>query len=125
MRAVIAISAIYGFLAVAFGAWSAHGASAVLDAQALAWLHTAVEYEAWHASALLAAGILMAIRPGRFLSPAALFFALGILLFSGSLYALALTGRHGFAMATPVGGSLLLIGWVLLGCHALALDRRR
>jgi uncharacterized membrane protein YgdD (TMEM256/DUF423 family) len=125
MRAAVLMAAILGFIGVALGAWSAHGAERLLDAQALAWLHTGVEYQIWHSLALLASGILIALRPGRLVSLAAIFFGLGILLFSGSLYALAFTGNRGFAMLTPFGGTALLIGWALLAIHALTLPRRR
>ncbi len=121
MRATLFFAAFAGFVAVALGAWSAHGAQSMLDPQALAWLHTGIEYQIWHSLALLAVAILMALRPSRFLNTAAFFFAIGILLFSGSLDALALSGRRGFAMLTPVGGTCLLIGWIMLAIHAWSL----
>jgi uncharacterized membrane protein YgdD (TMEM256/DUF423 family) len=123
LRATLAGAGLSGFVAIAFGAWSAHGAEPLLGAERAAWLRTAVQYQAWHTLALLAAGVLMGTRPGRFLVAAALAFALGIVLFSGSLYLLALTGWRPIAFATPVGGIAFLAGWLLLAIYALSLDR--
>jgi uncharacterized membrane protein YgdD (TMEM256/DUF423 family) len=94
-----------------------------LDARALAWVETGVRYQAWHSLALLGVAALMAVRPGRLLSLSAAAFTLGIVLFSGSLYGLALTGSRGFALITPFGGTLFLAGWALLAIHAWRLPR--
>jgi uncharacterized membrane protein YgdD (TMEM256/DUF423 family) len=125
VRLALALSALSGFIAVAVGAWSAHDGGRLLDAQGAAWVHTGVEYQAWHTLALFGTAVLMAVRPARLLVPVAIAFGLGILLFSGSLYALALTGIRSFALATPVGGTAMLAGWLLLALYALALGRGR
>jgi uncharacterized membrane protein YgdD (TMEM256/DUF423 family) len=106
-----------GFVAVAMGAFAAHGLKAVLDPAALAWVETGSRYQMTHALALLAVALL--IRDGkeasrRLLQAAGMGFLLGSILFAGSLYLLALTGLTAMAWLTPVGGVLLLIGWVAL-----------
>lgn len=123
MRVTLAFAGLSGVVAIALGAWTAHGAEAVVDPQSLEWIRTGVQYQAWHTVALIGVGVLMAVRPGRFLRAAAAAFALGILLFSGSLYGLALTGARAFAYITPVGGTAMIAGWLLLAIYGLALDR--
>lgn len=105
------LGAIYGLLGVALGAFGAHALKARLAGDALAVWHTAVQYHFWHALALLAVGLLALQRPSTALNVAGAAFALGVLLFSGSLYALALTGVRGLGAVTPIGGVLLLVGW--------------
>lgn len=119
MRFALAFAAASGFVAVALGAWAAHGLEARLGPQGLAWVRTGLDYQGWHAAALLAVAALAERRPGRLLGWAALAFVAGTVLFSGSLYLLAFTGVRGFAHATPVGGLAFLAGWGLLLTHAL------
>ena len=123
MRVTLAFAGLSGVVAIALGAWTAHGAEAVVDPQSLAWIRTGVQYQAWHTVALIGVAVLMAVRPGRFLGAAAAAFALGILLFSGSLYGLALTGARPFAYVTPIGGAAMIAGWLLLAIYGLALGR--
>lgn len=118
-RLWLALAALYGFVGVALGAFGAHALRARLGADALAIYKTAVEYQFVHALALLAVGALSVLRPSPLLHYAGLCFALGILLFSGSLYGLCLTGIRAFGPVTPIGGLLFLIGWALLGLAAL------
>ena len=115
--------AIGGFLSVAIGAFAAHGLRNVLDLQALGWIETGVRYQFWHSLASLAVAALMARRPARMLSLAAGAFVIGMVLFSGSLYAMAVSGWHGFAWITPLGGAGFLAGWVFLGVYAWQLRR--
>jgi uncharacterized membrane protein YgdD (TMEM256/DUF423 family) len=117
-------AALMGFLAVLVDAWTTHSAAALLDEQALGWMRLAADYQLWHALALLGTGLLAAIKPGRFLNAAAIAFGLGILLFAGGLYGLALTHARIFAYLTPLGGMALLAGWLLLAIHALAMGPR-
>jgi len=121
MRWTILAAALLGFLAVLADAWITHGAPASLDAQAIRWMGLAADFELWHALALLGVGVLMGSRPGRCLGSAAIAFGLGTVLFAGGLDGLALTGAHGFAYVIPVGGTLLLVGWLLLALYALLL----
>ncbi len=124
MQWTLVFASVSGVVAVAFGAWSAHGAEAVLDARALGWVKTAVEYQAWHTLALLGVGVLMTVKPGRFLPYAAGAFALGIVLFSGGLYLLAFIGASFLAYAVPLGGIAMIAGWLFLAIYALMIDRR-
>ncbi|ROH91803.1 DUF423 domain-containing protein [Stagnimonas aquatica] len=106
--------AIYGFLGVALGAFGAHGLRERLTPELLAVWKTAVEYQFYHALALLLVGLLASQRPSIALTNAGICFALGVLVFSGSLYTLALSGLRWLGAITPVGGLLLLAGWALL-----------
>ncbi len=95
------------FLAVALGAFAAHGLKSRLTPEMLAVFETGVRYHVYHALALLALGA--ARGPDK----AGWCFVGGIVLFSGSLYLLALAGEKRFGMITPIGGLLFLAGWVL------------
>jgi uncharacterized membrane protein YgdD (TMEM256/DUF423 family) len=120
MRAWLTAASANGFIAVGMGAYAAHGASITLDEVRLNWLETAIHYQMWHALALIAVALLMrhGIARGS-LAVAAVGFLAGTVLFSGSLYLLALAGVRGFAWATPFGGAALLVGWVALAVHGL------
>lgn len=113
MRGFASFAALLGALAVMLGAFGAHALRGQLDDAALQIWHTAVEYQLWHALALLAASL----APGgerRLLRITGLAFATGIMLFSGSLYALALGAPHAIGIVTPLGGVALIAGWLLL-----------
>ncbi len=126
MNRFLAAAGFHGVLGVAFGAWSAHGAEAVLTPQAVEWVKTGASYQLWHALALLGVAALLGrqlVPQGlavRLVTISGLAFFLGALLFSGSLYLLALSsspegaGLHWLVYLTPLGGSLLILGWVLL-----------
>ena len=112
-RYLLILAAFYGFSGVALGAFAAHGLKHRLDQYALDIMQTATQYQLIHAVALLA--IVPLLASGEGLPRAAgICFALGVLLFSGSLYALALSGYKLLGAITPLGGLLLLAGWVLL-----------
>jgi len=112
-RVALVLGAGFAFLAVALGAFGAHALKARLGADMTAVWQTAVQYHAWHALALVAAGLVLAQRPlARGVAWSAWCFAAGILLFSGSLYLLALTGVRTFGAVTPIGGLAFLAGWV-------------
>ncbi len=106
--------AFFGFLAVLFGAFGAHGLKNHIAPDLLQIFETGVRYQMYHALALFGLAGLPAEIQTRNLNPAALCFAAGIIIFSGSLYLLALTGVKRWGMVTPVGGLLLLAGWALL-----------
>lgn len=110
-RLFLLFGAGYGLLGVAFGAFGAHALRARLAPDLLAVFHTGVEYQFYHAFALLAVGVLLLVKPVPALPVAGWCFALGVLLFSGSLYALALSGTRWLGAITPLGGLLFLIGW--------------
>lgn len=103
-----------GASAVVLGAFGAHALRDVLDARGSELWHTAVQYHFWHALALGLAVFL----GGRGARWAALAFALGIVLFSGSLYALALGAPRWCGAITPLGGVAFIVGWIALGLAA-------
>lgn len=114
-RLLLILGALLSGLGVALGAFGAHGLRAVLQPQALGWWRTAVEYQMWHGLALVAlAGV-----PGLRLRGAGLVMAAGTLVFSGSLYLMALTDARWLGMVTPVGGALMIAGWAMLLVAAL------
>lgn len=110
----LCLGAVYGFLAVALGAFGAHALKARLTPELLAVWRTAVEYHFYHALALLAVGLLARQLQAGALNVAGLCFAFGVILFSGSLYALALSGIRVLGAVTPLGGLLFLAGWACL-----------
>lgn len=111
-----AIGACSACTGVALGAFGAHGLRSVLRPEMLAIFETGVRYQMYHAGGIILAGIAAAAGAAtpRWGLRACLCFAAGTLLFSGSLYALAVTGLLWFGAVTPVGGLLFLGGWVLL-----------
>jgi uncharacterized membrane protein YgdD (TMEM256/DUF423 family) len=114
-RLTLVLSAAFMFLAVALGAFGAHALKGRLAPDMTGVWQTAVQYHAWHALALFGLGLLMLHFPERAgLGLAGWLFVTGIVLFSGSLYALALTGARGLGAATPFGGVAFLAGWALL-----------
>ena len=124
-RLWLGAAAINGLIAVAMGAFAAHGLKDRLPAEALDWVRTASTYEMWHALALVGVALLAGGGAGKALTLAGWGFLAGCLLFSGSLYLLALTGWQGFAFVTPVGGIAFLIGWAALAWQAIAGPNQR
>lgn len=117
-RLVVIIAAINMFIAVAAGAFGAHGLKQVLSADMLAVWHTAVTYQALHALGLLVIALLMPRLNPALLGWAGMALLAGIILFSGSLYALALSGLRILGAITPLGGVGFLLGWALLAWAA-------
>jgi uncharacterized membrane protein YgdD (TMEM256/DUF423 family) len=116
------VAAILGFLGVAFGAFGAHGLRGRLSPEMMAVFEIGVRYQMYHVFALL--GVATAIRQfgrTRLLYIAGYSFVAGTVIFSGSLYALALTGTGMFGAITPIGGVGLLVGWACLAFFAAAL----
>jgi uncharacterized membrane protein YgdD (TMEM256/DUF423 family) len=108
----IIIGSINCFLAVALGAFGAHGLKTVLSAHAMQTFQTGVTYHFMHALGLLAIGIIY--REFPMVSTAGWLLLAGIILFSGSLYALSFTGFKALGMITPLGGLCFLLGWLWL-----------
>jgi uncharacterized membrane protein YgdD (TMEM256/DUF423 family) len=113
------MGSVSAFVSVAAGAFGAHALKASLDAAALAVWETAARYQMVHALALVAVALGARTIRTRALDVAGALFLVGTLLFSGSLYALALSGVRGLGMITPVGGLAFLAGWASLGWAAL------
>jgi uncharacterized membrane protein YgdD (TMEM256/DUF423 family) len=126
MASWLTISGISGFLAVALGAFGAHGLQSRLEAAAdgvkrLSWWQTAAHYHLVHALALVAVALLMQRVPqARYAGVA---FLIGSALFSGSLYAMALGGPRWLGAVTPLGGLGFLAGWALLAWCGVLLGR--
>jgi uncharacterized membrane protein YgdD (TMEM256/DUF423 family) len=115
-RTWITLGALAGLITVVMAALAAHSLSG-LDPAALAMVRSGIEMQGWHAFALLACG-LWAPRGGKLANLAGAAFAIGIVLFCGALYALALADVR-LTMLVPAGGFLLMAGWLLLGLSAL------
>ena len=112
------VGALMGFVGVGLGAFGAHGLKGRLPAEMLAVFETGVRYQMYHALALLVLGALMSRLEGRAVVVAGWSFTAGILIFSGSLYALALSGVTMLGAITPIGGAAFLIGWIALAIAA-------
>ena len=113
------VAAILGFLGVAFGAFGAHGLRERLSPEMMAVFEIGVRYQMYHVFALLAVAAAIAhFGRARLLLIAGWAFIAGVLIFSGSLYALALTGTGMFGAITPIGGVGLLLGWACLAFFA-------
>ena len=114
-KATLAIASLAMFLAVALGAFGAHALKSRLTPEMTVTWQTAVQYHAWHALALFGVGLLMLHWPERAdLGIASWLMLAGIVLFSGSLYALVLSGVRGLGAVTPIGGIAFLAGWAVL-----------
>jgi uncharacterized membrane protein YgdD (TMEM256/DUF423 family) len=125
-RMLFVISGVLGALGVGLGAFGAHGLRARLDALAdgavrRAWWETAAHYHLIHALAIAAAGYLASRAGASAAAVSGLSFAAGILLFSGSLYLMTITGARGLGAVTPIGGLLFIVGWVSLAVSAWSL----
>ena len=107
------IGAILGCLAVIMGAFGAHALNEVIDDYGKSIYNKAVLYHMFHSIALLILGLINKIQPEIQLSIAGGSFVFGIILFSGSLYILAITGIKPLGMITPIGGILFIIGWIV------------
>lgn len=114
-KAYLLIAAVNGFLAVALGAFGAHGLKQKLSVDMLAVYQTGVQYHFYHTLALFGVALLMLQLPQSVaLRWSALLFFVGIIIFSGSLYVLSITGIRWLGAITPLGGVAFLVGWVLL-----------
>lgn len=117
MKTVLSVAAISGLLAVALGAFGAHGLKAIISPEMLEVYKTGVQYQFYHTFALLAVGILMNFNQSNALKWSATLFIIGMILFSGSLYVLAISGIKALGFITPFGGVTWLAAWVLLFVH--------
>jgi uncharacterized membrane protein YgdD (TMEM256/DUF423 family) len=118
-RTFLLVGAVFGFLGVALGAFGAHGLKNRLSPEMLAIFETGVRYQMYHVFALLmVAAAIGHLGSARLLTVAGWSFIAGILIFSGSLYALALTSTGILGAITPIGGLAFLVGWACLASFA-------
>jgi uncharacterized membrane protein YgdD (TMEM256/DUF423 family) len=119
MKLFIILGSLNAFVGVALGAFGAHGLKTKVAPEMLTVWETAVQYHLVHALGLILVGILCQLMPAAsLLRPAGWLLLAGIILFSGSLYALVLTGTKPIGIITPIGGVAFLIGWLLLALSA-------
>jgi len=118
-KTYLLLAAINGFVAVALGAFGAHGLKQRLSADMLAVYQTGVQYHFYHTLALLAVAVLMLSGAQQnLLRWSGALFVLGIVIFSGSLYLLSVTGTRWLGAITPLGGVAFLAGWIVLALAA-------
>lgn len=117
-RTFFALGAVLAGVGVALGAFGAHALKARLAPDMLAVWETGVRYQLVHALALLAVAWAATRWPGSMVQASGWLFVAGTLLFSGSLYALALSGMRGLGAVTPLGGAAWIVGWALLAWGA-------
>jgi uncharacterized membrane protein YgdD (TMEM256/DUF423 family) len=118
-RTLLLVGAVAACIAVGFGAFGAHGLRGRLSPDMLAIFETGVRYQMYHALAILVVALVYAHAPTRLVSAAGWLFTGGIVLFSGSLYLLALTGVTTLGAITPLGGVAFLAGWLCLAAAAV------
>ncbi len=127
MRLWISAAAVNGFLAVALGAYAAHSLSGRVDPELVGWIEIGADYGLAHALALLGVGLLAGrmARPRLTLRLAGWGFLAGSVLFSGVRYVMGVTGSRALGPIVPVGGVLLMAGWVALFAYGLGLGGAR
>jgi len=113
-RLFLAFGCVSAAMAVVLGAFGAHGLRARLVPDMLSTFEIGVRYQMYHALALLAVGILVPRGSSPMLALAGWLFVAGTVVFSGSLYALAVTGQRWLGAVTPLGGAALIAGWLVL-----------
>jgi uncharacterized membrane protein YgdD (TMEM256/DUF423 family) len=120
----IILGGLLAALAVGLGAIGAHALKSQLTTEQLATFHTAVQYQMYHAIGLVLVGLLSLHQRSRWFEGAGWSMLIGIVLFSGLLYAWLATGRRFFVYPVPVGGVAFIIGWVLMTIGSFGLGRR-
>lgn len=118
MKLFMMIAAAYGAISVAAGAFGAHGLKKTLEPHMLEVWQTAAQYQMYHALALLAVAWLISKQPSGAATAAGWAFVVGVLVFSGTLYALALSGVKILGAITPIGGVAFIVGWICLAVGA-------
>lgn len=121
-QVIIALGAINAFLAIACGAFAAHALKNIVSEHYLQVFHTGADYQMYHALGMLLIGNLMNDQISKVnsaLTRGAILMQVGIILFSGSLYTLSLTGIKWLGMITPIGGVCLMLAWLILASSRL------
>ena len=120
----ISIAALNLMLAVILGAFGAHGLKERVTSEQLAWWHTGVNYHFWHALGLFGIGLLLLNQPAlNAARSAGWLLQIGIVIFSGSLYAMTLGAPRWFGAITPIGGLAFIAGWAVLAWATLKLGQ--
>ncbi len=119
MRLFLTAGAISGAMAVLLGAFGAHLLKQMISPEMLEVFKTGIQYQFYHTSALLMVGLLMNLNPTKSLKWSGYLFMSGILIFSGFLYLLALTGIKTLGMIVPIGGVMFVAGWICMLIHLL------
>lgn len=117
-RFFLGSGALLGMLAVALGAFAAHGLKGYLDAEQAAWWQTAVQYQFYHALAMLAVAWAVGRWPVATAVWSGWLFLAGVLIFCGMLYAMALGAPRWLGAITPIGGTSMIVAWLLLAVTA-------
>jgi uncharacterized membrane protein YgdD (TMEM256/DUF423 family) len=125
MKSILTIAAISGLLAVVLGAFGAHALKKMISPEMLEVYKTGVQYQFYHTFALLAVGVLMHFNTSKALKWSGYLFVLGILLFSGSLYVMTITGIKALGIITPFGGTVWIAAWFLLMVHCRKLTNSK
>ncbi len=113
-KTILMTASVFLVFAVGIGAFGAHGLKSHLSEEMMQIYKTGVEYHFYHALGLLLIGVLSLSMPSGYLKWSAILLSAGIILFSGSLYSLAITGMKSLGAITPLGGLSFIAGWVLL-----------
>lgn len=121
-RTFVSIGAFLAFVGVGLGAFGTHALRSRVDPAALATWQTGVQYHTVHAVALVVVGLLAAHSSSRLIRAAGWLFAVGILIFGGTLYFLVLTGQRWLGAITPLGGASFLAGWLCIALGARQTD---
>lgn len=127
IRHCLVAAGISGTMGIGFGAFAAHGLTRLGNPLIVEWVKTGASYQLWHAAALLGLVSLAGRLDLRSIRAVMLCFFIGALLFAGSLYVMALSRWTWVGIITPIGGIIMIIGWILLvvlGCRAAAFTKR-
>ena len=114
IKICVRTGAIFALIGILLGAFGAHILRNILDSNTLSIFDTAVKYQMYHSFALIITGLIAYHHPAKLLRFAGWFFTLGIILFSGSLYAICFSGIHQIGLITPFGGFFFLAGWICI-----------
>lgn len=113
-KTFLLIGSLIAFIGVALGAFGAHALKQRLDSNLFDTFEVGVRYQMYHALAIIAVALVASSFTSSYIAASGWAFVAGVTIFSGSLYILALSGVRGWGAVTPIGGLLLLLGWLLL-----------